>query len=71
MKTKFRRPKKPDNALPSLNAAIEALDLARDKTSLKPARDAFYSASALLATIRVRSFPAHVRQLLADKRRTR
>ena len=66
MKAKFRRPKKPEDALHSLNIAIEALDLARDNTTLKPARNAIYSTSALLATIRVCSFPVHVRRLFTD-----
>ena len=71
METTFQRPKRPNDALPSLNEAINALDRARDKASLKPARDAFYSASCLLVTIRVRFFSVHVRRLLADVRRTR
>ena len=54
MTSKFRRQKKPNDALPSLNAAIDALDLARDNASLKPAKDAFHSTSSLLATTRVR-----------------
>ena len=53
MISKLRRPKKPDDALPSLNAAIDALDLARENTSLKPAKDEFRSTSVLLATTRV------------------
>ena len=57
MKTKFRRPKKPNEAPPLLNTAIGALELARDNASLKPARDLFHSASVLLATTRV-CFPA-------------
>ena len=66
MKTKFRRPKEPNDALPSLNAVIDTLDLARDNTSLKPAKDAFHSASALLTTTRVRFFPVDVRRLSTD-----
>ena len=71
MKTKFRRPKKPGDTLHLLNTAIDSLDLARDNVSLELARDAFYSASALLATIRVCFFPVHVCRLLTDIRRTR
>ena len=71
MESTSRLPKRPNDALPSLNEAINALDQARDKASLKLARDAFYSASGLLATIRVRFFSVRVRRLLADVRRTR
>ena len=73
MKNKFRRSKKPNDALPSLQTEIDALDLASDNTNLRPARDAFRSASALLATIRVCLPPAHLGQLFADSdvRRTR
>ena len=71
MKTTFRRPKKPDTALPSLNAAVDALDLARDKATLKITRDAFSSASALIAAIRVCFFLARVCRFWADIRRTR
>ena len=68
MKSKSQR----DDALPSLNAAITALDKARsDATGTKPARDALDAASALLTAIRVRFFPIHVCRLLADMRRTR
>ena len=48
-------PQLPDPAL-SLNAAIGALDLASDATSLKSAKDTFESARILLTTIRV-GFP--------------
>ena len=70
MKTKFRQEKKPDDALRSLNTAIDALDLARDNATLKPARDSFHSASALLTTIRVCFLPLRVLQLLTDVCRT-
>ena len=58
MKTKSQR----DDALPSLNAAITALDNAKsDATGTKPARDALDAASALLTAIKVRSLrPAFV-----------
>ena len=70
MKTKFRRQKTSDNELSSLNAAISALDLARDTTSLKQSREAFRSASALLATTRVSLLLVLVGRLLSDVRRT-
>ena len=53
MTSKFRRQRNPNDALPSLNAAIDALDLARDNASLKPAKDAFHSTRVLLAMTRV------------------
>ena len=37
----------------ALDGAIKALDLARNETSMKPAKDAFDSTRILLGTIRV------------------
>ena len=71
MKTKFRQGKKPDDALRSLNAAIDTLDLARDNATLKSAKDSFHSTSALLTTIRVCFLTFHVLRLLTDICRTR
>ena len=59
MATTSRRLKRPNDDLSSLTEAINALDFVKDKASLNPARDAFYSASGLLATIRVRLFFVH------------
>lgn len=42
------------DAFTSLNASIDTLDLARDRMSVKPAKDMFRSASILLMEIRVR-----------------
>ena len=53
METKSRRQKRRDDSLPSLNAAIDALNLARETTNVKPAKDWFYAADTLLTTIRV------------------
>lgn len=54
MEVKSQRLKGRDDALSgSLNQAIDALDLARDEMSMKPAKDLFCSASNLLTTIRV------------------
>ena len=47
----------------SLNKAIDALDLARDTTNAKPAKDAFGSASLLLTAIRVCFLLAYVGRL--------
>ena len=57
MKAKSRQLKEPDGDLSALNAAIGALDLKRNNSGVKPAKDAFGSASFLLATIKVRSSP--------------
>ena len=49
-----------DGALPSLNAAIDALNLAKEASSVTPAKTVFASTSVLLATIRVGFLPVHV-----------
>ena len=46
--------KSQDRVLSSLNMAIEALNLAKEISSITPAKTAFGSVSALLAIIRVR-----------------
>ena len=56
MEAKSRQQKKRNDSLPSLNAAIDSLHLAREMTKTKQAKDAFAAASALLTTTRV-SFP--------------
>ena len=71
MKTKLQQGKKLDDALRSLNTAIDALDLARDNATLKQAKDSFHSTSVLLTTIRVCFLPFHILQLLTDIRRIR
>ena len=53
METKSQRPKELDGTLSSLNTAIGSLDQAGGTTSVKPAKDAFRSASLLLIAIRV------------------
>ena len=71
METKLQRPKDPDGTLPSLNAAIDTLDLARDKTSVRPAKDVFSSAGLLLSTIKVRFIPADISRFPTDAHRIR
>jgi hypothetical protein len=67
MDPKSQQRKRRDDALPSLNAAISALDqLAKDTANMKPAKDAFASASVLLATTRVGFLPVHVCWLFPD-----
>ena len=53
--TKSRKPHGRDDALSSLDAAINALDLAKNETSVKAVKDAFDSTRTLLDTIKVGS----------------
>ena len=55
MDTKSERPKGRDSALSSLNLAIEGLNLAKEISSITPAKAVFGSVSVLLAMIRVRA----------------
>ena len=64
VKSQRRKHLKRDHALHSLNAAIDALHLAKDTTNVRQARDVFASTSSLLATTRVCLFPVSVHQLL-------
>ena len=57
MSLKSQRPKGRDGALSLLNAAIEVLNLAKEASSITPAKAAFGLVSALLAMIRVRLSP--------------
>ena len=60
METKPQQLKRRDDALPLLNTAISALDLARGRTNVTSAKDVFDSATVLLNTIKVGFFLAHV-----------
>ena len=71
METKSRQQKERDDYLPSLNAAIDSLNLARETTTAKPTKDAFAAASALLITTRVGFPPVHLGRLFADVCRIR
>ena len=71
METETPRPKGPDDPLSSLGVAIDTLDLAKNRATVKPIKDALGSASVLLTTIRVRYLPAHIGRLLTDIRRIR
>ena len=53
MDTKFQRSKGRDGVLSSLNMAIEALNLAKEISSITPAKAVFGSVSAVLTMIRV------------------
>ena len=54
MDTKSQRPKPQDNAISSLNAAIEAANLTREILCIAPAKAVCGSISAILTMIRVR-----------------
>ena len=54
MNTQSQRQEWRDSALSSLNVAIEFLDLAKEISSITPAKAVFGSVSVLLAMIRVR-----------------
>jgi hypothetical protein len=56
MEAKSQRPKGRNGALSSLNMAIEAMNLAKEISSVTPAKAVFGSVSALLIMIRVRFF---------------
>ena len=53
MDTKSQRQKRQDNTLSLLNVAIEAMNLAKEISSMTPAKAVFGSVSVLLAMIRV------------------
>ena len=57
MDTKSKRPKERDGILSSLNVAIEAVNLAKEVSSVTPAKAAFGSVSILLTMIKVRFLP--------------
>lgn len=71
MTEKYQRPRGRDGTLPSLDIAIDALNLAKGATSVIPAKAAFTSASLLLVMIRVGLIPVHVCRLLNNVYRTR
>jgi len=56
MDVNVQRPKRRDNVLSTLNMTIEVLNLAKEASSITPAKAAFGSVSAILVMIRVRSF---------------
>ena len=57
MATKFQRPKGREGALSLLNAAIDAVNLAKEASSITPAKAAFGAAGVLLTMIKVRFLP--------------
>ena len=54
MEAKSKRPKGRDSALSSLNVAIDVLNLAKEISSITPAKAALGSVSVLLTMIKVR-----------------
>ena len=67
---KSQRPKGRDGVLSSLNMAIDALNRAKEVSSITPAKAVFGSASNLLTLVRVSFLPVHVGRLLANVCRT-
>jgi hypothetical protein len=56
MDPKSQRSKRQDATLSALNAAIEAMNLAKEVSSMTPAKAIFGSVSVILAMIRVGPF---------------
>jgi len=56
MTDKSQQPKERDGVLSSLNVAIEGLNLAKELSSITPAKAVFGSVSVLLIMIRVSLF---------------
>ena len=54
------RPKGQDGVLSALNVAIEGLNLAKEISSVTPAKAVFGSVSVLLAMIRINALSIHV-----------
>ena len=63
MDAETKLPKRRDNVISSLNIAIEVLNLAREASSITPAKAVFGSVSALLVMIKVRSLHFCVAEL--------
>jgi len=53
MEAESQRPKGREKTISALNVAIETLNLAKELSSITPAKAVFSSASVILATIRV------------------
>ena len=70
MTDKPQQPKGRGSALSSLNTTIDTLNIAREVSSIAPAKAAFGSTSDLLTLIKVRFLLVHVGRLLAKVCRT-
>lgn len=60
MNSKSQRQKRRDTALSSLDAAIEALNIAKDVLDMTPAKAALGSVTVILAMVRVSFLLVHV-----------
>jgi hypothetical protein len=69
--TSWKRPNGRDETLSTLNAVIYDLNLAKETTSVTPAKVVLDSASTLLARIRVGIPSVCVYRMLADVHRNR
>ena len=76
MATNSQRPKERDGVLPALNAFIKVSDLAKEISSITPAKAVFGSCAVILTTIKVRFFlfcvtpslrPTYVQESLANE----
>lgn len=56
MEAESQKPKGREGAISALNAAIEAIDLAKETSSIMPAKAVFGTVSVILATTRVSLF---------------
>ena len=70
MDTKSQRQKGRDTTLSSLNAAIDAINIAKDALSMTPAKAALGSVAVILTMIKVGLLPMLVSRLLANVYRT-
>lgn len=70
MNPKSQLQKHRDTVLSSLNAAIDAMNIAKDVLSMTPAKAAFGAVSVILTMIRVSFHPVHVGLSLANVYRT-
>ena len=57
MSAKSQQPEERDGAISALNTAIETLNLAKEVSSVTPAKAVFGSVSVILAMIRVSLLP--------------
>jgi len=63
MDTRSQPPKHRDVVLSSLNAAVEAVNLAKELSSLTPAKAVFGTVGVILTMIRVNFLPVFVERL--------
>jgi len=66
MEAKSRRPKDQGGAISALNAAIEAMNLAKELSSITPAKAVFGSVSVILTMTRVGFPPIRVDRVRAE-----